>query len=340
MPLPHAPDPDEQQLVRYLLGLLPEEETERLDELTMVDDKIAWRLRAAENDLVDSYLMGKLSAEMLDRFESLYLASPRRRQKVEFAAGFLRAVDRVTVPAEADPATEPVPEPAAEQDVAPLRVSGSFGQTVPHLKAAWILAAAAALFLCASGALFVRNIQIARELNQSQQERAALSRRASDLEQQLADQQKSHADVVSELERTRAAQTGGTPRAASENVSDSSASAPLTTIALALSPLTRSAAPAATLVIPDGTDRVAFELRLETNEFSHYRVLLRDPATGLVVWRSGDLKAPPTSDSPTISLVVPAGLLKTQHYSLELVGRRAGGTDEVTASYAFRAVHP
>jgi len=76
---------DDQLVVAYLLGTAPHDETERLDELSIADNEFASRLVAAENDLVDAYVRGDLSGEMLQRFQSVYLASPKRRQKVAFA---------------------------------------------------------------------------------------------------------------------------------------------------------------------------------------------------------------------------------------------------------------
>lgn len=73
-------------LVRYLLGSLPEEETLRLDELSIADDEFAVRLRAAEHDLIDAYIAGELSAEDRARFEALYAKSPDRRDGFAFAS--------------------------------------------------------------------------------------------------------------------------------------------------------------------------------------------------------------------------------------------------------------
>jgi hypothetical protein len=82
------------QLVRYLLGLLPGKDAERLDELTVEDDELAWRLRVVENDLVDAYVTGTLTGQTRARFESFYLSSERRRRKVRFARSFLASVER------------------------------------------------------------------------------------------------------------------------------------------------------------------------------------------------------------------------------------------------------
>ena len=86
---------DGERLVRYLLGFLPEDEAERLDEQSVVNDDVACRLLSAENDLVDAYVRGTLDPGLRRQFESYYLASPGRRQRVRFARRFLTAVDRM-----------------------------------------------------------------------------------------------------------------------------------------------------------------------------------------------------------------------------------------------------
>jgi|KBSSwiStaDraftv2_1062776.scaffolds.fasta_scaffold800476_2 hypothetical protein len=78
----------------YLLGSLQEEDTELLEELFFVNADVASLLCIVEDDLVDAYVRGGLTGEVLAGFESFYLASPRRCARVSFAAQFLRIVDR------------------------------------------------------------------------------------------------------------------------------------------------------------------------------------------------------------------------------------------------------
>ncbi|HXG91496.1 MAG TPA: hypothetical protein VNN73_03890 [Blastocatellia bacterium] len=81
---------DDELLTQYLLGQLPEREAERLDELSFTDAAMAARLQAIENDLVDAYARGKIADATLERFNSYYLASPKRREKAAFARGLQR----------------------------------------------------------------------------------------------------------------------------------------------------------------------------------------------------------------------------------------------------------
>ena len=95
MAVPTDPQSHDAQLQDYLLGRLADAEAAPLDELSISDEEFASRLRAAEHDLVDAYVRGELTGKILDDFQTHYLASPRRREKVALARGFSRAVDRV-----------------------------------------------------------------------------------------------------------------------------------------------------------------------------------------------------------------------------------------------------
>src|SRR5438045_641500 len=94
MSLPDDQIRDEGRLTRYLLGDLPDEERERLDELSVVDDDFCWRLKAAEDDLVDSYVKGELDSESMKLFRAVYLSSPKRREKVRFAETLAAVAER------------------------------------------------------------------------------------------------------------------------------------------------------------------------------------------------------------------------------------------------------
>ena len=126
---------DDATVIRYLLGSTSAEETERLDELSIADDEFASRLRATENDLVDSYVRRELEGALLERFEAVYLRSPERRRKVAFAESLHAVVNR---PLEA--AVEPVAcIPAARTAWRSRRVWGLATAALLLLAAAYLL---------------------------------------------------------------------------------------------------------------------------------------------------------------------------------------------------------
>jgi hypothetical protein len=90
------PDPSDDTLVRYLLGGLPEEQSEALDERSIVDAAFAERLRAIEHDLADAYVRGELSPDEGLRWERTCGASTAGQEQVRLAAALARAERRRT----------------------------------------------------------------------------------------------------------------------------------------------------------------------------------------------------------------------------------------------------
>jgi len=84
----------DQTIRGYLLGQLPEAETERLDELSITDDECALRIRAVEHDLVDAFARGELEGVVLEQFRASYLTNPSRRASIRFAEALQSIDDR------------------------------------------------------------------------------------------------------------------------------------------------------------------------------------------------------------------------------------------------------
>ena len=81
---------DEEQLIRYLLGELPEEEMLKLEETYFLDEGAFNDLQAAERELIDKYLERRLSEHERHKFETFFLSSPARKERLRFAKSFKR----------------------------------------------------------------------------------------------------------------------------------------------------------------------------------------------------------------------------------------------------------
>ncbi len=322
---------DDTHLTHYLLGMLDDEQVERLDEAAIVDDDVAARLRVVETDLIDAYVRGRLSGDVLEHFESRYLASPRRRDGVKFAERFVPAVDRAggvtpdshahsDVSASEKPVHTPPPEPRAD--------SPRTRRSWPTLK----FMAAAALLAIASGVLLLQFVRLRNGLTVAERSREASAERVEALARQLDEQRVAGASATQALERARAS------LGAAHSAAAGAAAATSPAMALVLLPQTRAGGPIATLAVPDGTDAVRFDLQLESNDYPRYDATLADPATNGVVWRSGTLTAASRRDGSSVLVAVPGRLLKAQHYTLALIGHSASGATEVAGSYTFQIV--
>jgi len=268
----------ERLLLPYLLRLLPDDQAEQVELATLSDDQVAERLKAVEHDLVDGYIRDTLDAVTRDRFESYYLSSPIRRERVRFAAEFLRAIDGAAANGQA----------AADGAAVPLQV-----------KRGWRLLAAAAVVVLASGTLLLL----------------------------LTD-------------RPRIGEPAAVAPPAQSEASPASPSSSPSSIALVLLPQTRAVSEPPTLHVAAGVSRVRFELRLDSDDYAGYQAGLRDPRTNATVWRSTWMTLPARAGGSAVEVDVPAGLLKPQHYSLDVTGRTTAGVVHVVGSYAFSVTPP
>lgn len=69
----------------YLLGRLPAEEQARIEALLFEDRDSIDLVRDSEDDLIDRYLAGELSAQDRAAFEQAFAASSSRRERIAFA---------------------------------------------------------------------------------------------------------------------------------------------------------------------------------------------------------------------------------------------------------------
>jgi hypothetical protein len=81
-------------LVRYVLGDLPPEQAEPLDQRSIVDGPFAERLRSIEHDLADAYVRGELSPDERLRWERTSGASKAGREQVRLAEALASAERR------------------------------------------------------------------------------------------------------------------------------------------------------------------------------------------------------------------------------------------------------
>ena len=323
------PTKNNQTSTEYLLGALPEAETERLDELSITDDEFAESLQATEMDLVDAYVLGELTGADLERFKTHYLASPLRREKVEFAK-VLQSFGQQEL---AGSLVKPGTAPTRRGRFAAL---GGFITPPPILQ--WGLAAAALAMLIVGGWLAVENIRLRQQMSQTAARRDLLMQREQDLQKELENQRALNSQTEQELARVRDERE----RLEQELKQGQSVAKPPSNegaiVSLILTPPLRGASQLPTLSLRPNTNEVAAQLQLEAADYSAYRVALIDPANNQTLWRSGSLRPRIQGARKAIAVSFRAGLLKPQNYVLQVSGIPAGGSAEIVGDYPFRVV--
>lgn len=301
MPSPDKNVFENQYLVRYLVGALPAEEADRLDQLGVIDDDFAWRLREIENDLVDSYVRSELNGETLARFKAFYMATGRRRQKVQFAEG-LRQL-KATNGAAAETSNK------VNESRVPFWGTFSLSRIAPQSG----IGVAALVMLLIAGYLLVQNAHLRHEVRDARAQYEFSDQRARNLENEKKQQ----------WSKTE------TSKAPTADIGQ------LKTVSLLLPPPTRGLSSLQTVTIRPHTDLVVLLLTLDSAKLPRYRVTVRDPATNKVVWQSAELEAGSVGDSKTVSAGLPAHLLQELTYIAEVAGLPKTGSQRIVGDYPF-----
>ena len=326
-------DPRDAVLLRYLLGALPVDEAEPVEEASVVDEDFAARLNAMEHDLVDSYVRGELEGPNLARFQTWYLSSPLRVQKVEAARTILRIVNTaaegsaaIVAPevTEADTAPEVKAATAAPGELtASVAPTLSYGRDSAAQKStefrigmfrAWPIlgfAAAVMVLVVALGYLSTKNKQLRKEVAETKKQSTALTAQLND--------QRAAAGTASAGEASAGLAHGV------ENVA---------TVTMFLPAPTRGASTIPKVDVPAGTGLVVLSLGIGSYGEDNYRAQLMNPTTHQILWHSGLLR--PGSDGTYVSVAVPANVLRSQMYLIQLMHDATNGAPELLATYPFR----
>lgn len=89
-------DSQNDQIIRWLLGNLPQAEREELERRVSEDCDYAELVEATEEELIDRYATGALPPSDQQRFEHYYLTTKERHRKLEFARAFLKSASQGT----------------------------------------------------------------------------------------------------------------------------------------------------------------------------------------------------------------------------------------------------
>ena len=323
---------NDELIVRYLLGDLPEEKQSEIEDRAFQDEQYLHEILAAEGDLIDEYVRGELSDSSRRQFESRFLSSAERRRKVVFA----RAMASVT------------PEfAAAKRDIRPASAPspagwpGNFAAFLRGLNpaASFSLAAAALIVVMGLSWLTAESLRLRAELSELRAEQHSREREQQALQQQVADEQARREDLSARLEREREAGErsqqliGELQRELEKSATQPSQPA---VVSLALWPgISRSGGARPKLALPQAARRVRIQIGVEPeDEYQSFRAELRAPG-GQPIWAQDSLSARRVRAGRAVILNLPASVLKAGEYELVLKGVTGQGTTEDIGYHYF-----
>lgn len=365
---------EEGRLALYLLGGLSERERERIEEAFFADDEAFEQMLIAEEELIDAYARGELSAEERGRFEAHFLASPRGRERVHFARSLADAVSGAR-PAQEEAAPQARPSSRRPSLFAGLRALN------PALRFA--LVAVALVAVIGIPWLLFERARMRQELRRLNDESAALRESARELEQRVAAGETRNRELLAQLESAQAARGGRRedetpsqepprggagnnnvviarqspgrqrpPAPAVTNTADATTRSPRgrlhkkdrTAVALTarvsfdLTPGLARGGGANTLAVPGNAAYVLLQLNLDADSAHESYSAVIETASGREVWRADTVKPRGAAGARgAVKLpAVPARDLPPGDYVLLLSGKRPDGRLEGVADYSFK----
>ncbi len=329
------------QSTRFLLGTETEAERERLEAEFFENDDAFQQLLTAEDDLIDAYARGELTASERRQFEQRFMNSSEARERVCFSRAFIAATAPQTSPA-AVPFTRP----------SPGFFASIFGNTI-GLRVAFATLAIAVL--AGFPWLLMERSRMNRELNELRAERTRLTQQTEELQQTAAAERLKNTETLAQLKElqdrlpvagNQNTKAGAEPNKRNAKIDSGSAYAanvrnePATqdNVVFDVNPGATRAGAGNTLTVSKSVKSITLRLGLEAELSSEeYRVVIETPEGRPV--KSMDFKVAGASHDRVNLPVLSARELPPGDYVLFLSGKKPDNTFERVASYSFRVVN-
>jgi anti-sigma factor RsiW len=317
---------NEELMVKYLLGELPEDEQLRLEERFFTDDEFYQQLLALEDELMYDYAAGGLSPEQRVKFERRYLDSPQARRKAELAGAVLNKA--------AEASARRAPAPVVEERRSLWQsLTAFFSLQNPAMQ--FSLAAASALLFVGASWLFYQTTRLRSRVEQIEAARVSQERQSAESsarQQRLAAELERERSQRAQLEQELAKQQAARDR-------DSQPSSSSTFLSFILAPgLVRDADGPKRLLIPASVNSLRLQLDLKRpGDYRSYRAALQT-LDGTELWSQNLSRARSTASGRAVIVTLPARLLPPGDYVIALKGRTGGGEIEEVDDYYFSVV--
>jgi hypothetical protein len=318
---------NEELIVRYLMGDLPEDEQNRLEDRAFSDRDYMRNIVAVESDLIDEYVRGGLSDSERRRFERLFLVSAGRQRKVEFA----RALAEVIPETRTDSAAQPAP------GLAPASWWISFITFLRVLNPAFKFSMVVAALTLVIGVswLITETVRLRAQVARLQAQRQTQQRQEEILQRQAAGERERSEGLTAQLQRER--ERGEELSRQIERDQSGKKSTGLSFIASLFLPpgISRGGADRPKLVVPQSARLVRLQIGLEReDDYQSFRVELRT-AQGKEVWTQDQLRPRQSRAGRVINLVIPSSVLGSGQYELALKGALSPQQIEDVRYYYF-----
>ena len=328
---------------RYLLGGASEAERERIEAEFFADEDAFQEMLVAEDDLIDDYARGELSANERKQFEERFLTSSEGRERVHFARAFA-ATNRQR------PVTTTTPEVATQSS--PGLFALIFGRSAVLQP---VLATIALVALGGSSWLLIERSRMNGELNALRTERTTLNQKVQELEQTADAERRQGAETMAQLNDLRQRMGTESPQPSkdapqsetpkkrnvvndNETYANNRRNTPPApdSVTFDLEPGSVRSGPGFDLAVPASATNIQLRIDLDVGSpEQNYRAVIETPEERKV-WSSNVFKGSRHGSEFKSQLRVPARRLPPGDYIMFLDAERPNGVFERVTYYSFR----
>ena len=303
----------EHLLTRFLLGEIDEHERAAVEDRLLTDEDFYEQLTAAEGDLIDAYVRGELPAAERVRFENRFLASPRLRERVEFARGLAESATRQY--------EQESPSIRAADRLSPdtSRFKGFLNGLSGRPALSFAFAVTAVLVIAVAVWIAIKTMRVPVEPQQSRTE-GLTDKKPGQEGPQLSQVPTSPTPAV-------------VPSPARDPEPTTGPTRPVFATATLMPGALRDGAATGEVNLPATATHLRLRLQLEADHYQTYRAVVSTPE-GARIW-AGPASKDRVTNANSLTLTLPASLLKRGDYVVEVTGAVAGGKFESAAGYSF-----
>lgn len=316
-------------VVNYLLGRMSETELDRFERDYLTNEDLFNELQEVEEELIDDYASGALTAEQSESFEKYFLRSPERREKLAFASAMTeRAVawQSGTLVSTDRPALDPTL-------VQSPHYSSSFWRRPVPAWRQWLAIAAAIVLAFGIGIFWLRDRELQRQLKVADDNYARLrqevdtqSKMTAETKLALAAEQQQTQLLESQVEQLQSSPAD-------------KIGATIINIVLGIDYLISSTRGGAekkvkTVAVSPDARVVRLNLNVGASSFDSLNILLR--RNERVVWRRTALKTKAAGDLRKLNLSIPAEILTPGDYEVLLLGAPTEGDAQLIGRYFLK----
>ncbi len=274
-------------------------------------------MRAFEADLIEKYVRNWMDHDERSKFETQFLNTKKRRQKVEFSRQLITELSSPT-----------------SREVEPESFWSKFGSWFQTPKFAF--ASAFSILILVFGGWFIYRAfdtgttEVGRNTDRANVELSNARTNANIENARVNADLKVNADPKTNTDVLPTPSPTSAPPKVPETTTPTPKVAPNPVLALFAGTL-RSDGRLNELDLPKNSNGATFQLNLKAADYKHFQANVTD-GNGNVVFRSGILRP----QRSTLNLVVPAKNLPKGDYRINLYGKNVAGENESAADFQFR----